>query len=69
MPDFCEHCQGQRFDRARVLRALRQLRKALRGQGRRHAGDDPIDLALSVVRSLEIPHLDIDDEGDDQVIH
>ena len=24
---FCVHCEGQRFDRARVLRALRQVKR------------------------------------------
>ena len=27
---FCEHCQGQRFDRAQVLRALRETQRRLR---------------------------------------
>ena len=31
---FCEHCEGQRFDRARVLRTLRQLHKELRATDR-----------------------------------
>jgi hypothetical protein len=30
---FCEHCQGQRFDRAQVLRALRDARRRLRQSG------------------------------------
>ena len=29
---FCEHSHGQRFDRAQVLRALRQVRSNLRGR-------------------------------------
>ena len=54
---FCEHCEGQRFDRARVLRALRQVRKQLSG------GDDEaqaaIALALRAIRRLDIPHLEV----------
>jgi hypothetical protein len=64
---FCEHCEGQRFDRARVLRALRQLRKDLRGTERRRA-DDALDLALKAIKALDIPHLELIDEGD-EIIH
>jgi hypothetical protein len=63
---FCEHCEGQRFDRARVLRALRQLRKDLRSDRRR--ADAALDLALKTVRTLDIPHLEIVDEGE-EVVH
>jgi len=66
--NYCEHCQGQRFDRARVLRALRQVREDLRrGEGARQA-DEALVLALNAVRALEIPHLEPEDE-DDQVVH
>lgn len=65
---FCEHCQGQRFDRAQVLRALRQTREGLRrGNGRRSA-EEVLALAIRVVRTLEIPHLEVEEEMD-QVIH
>jgi hypothetical protein len=64
---FCEHCEGQRFDRARVLRALRQLRKDLRGADRRRA-DDALDLALKTIKTLDIPHLELVDETD-EVVH
>jgi hypothetical protein len=67
--NFCDHCQGQRFDRARVLRALRQLRKDLRERGRGRRADEALVLALNAVRALEIPHLDGEDEGEDQVVH
>jgi hypothetical protein len=63
---YCEHCEGQRFDRARVLRALRQVQKELRAAGR--APDEAIDLALRTVRALEIPHLEVID-AEDEVIH
>ena len=66
--NYCEHCQGQRFDRARVLRALRQVREDLQNKnGVRHA-DEALALALDAVRALEIPHLEPEDE-DDQVVH
>lgn len=64
---FCDHCEGQRFDRARVLRALRQLRKELRGKARPKA-DEALDLALKTVQDLDIPHLEYADEGN-EVVH
>ena len=64
---YCEHCEGQRFDRARVLRVLRQVRKDLRKNDRRTARE-ALDLALQAVKSLEIPHLEWEDETD-QVVH
>jgi hypothetical protein len=64
---FCEHCEGQRFDRARVLRALRQLRKELQGSAGRR-GDAALKLALETIRSLEIPHMDVVDPAD-EVVH
>jgi hypothetical protein len=67
MMSYCEHCEGQRFDRARVLRALRQVRKDVRTmQGCR--ADDVLELALRAIKELDIPHLEfVDDETD--VIH
>jgi hypothetical protein len=64
---YCEHCEGQRFDRARVLRALRQVQKELRA-GTPGRPDEAIDLALKAVRSLEIPHLEWVDE-EDEIVH
>ena len=66
--NYCEHCQGQRFDRARVLRALRQVRKDLRKKNRGNSADDALVLALQAIRSLEIPHLELE-EDEDQVVH
>ena len=63
---FCEHCEGQRFDRARVLRALRQMKKDLRGADRR-AAQATLDLALRTIRTMDIPHLEIVDEGSEMV--
>ena len=64
---YCEHCEGQRFDRARILRALRQLRKELLNP------TDPrqekaIDLAIQRIRSLDIPHLELIETGD-EIVH
>ena len=64
---FCEHCEGQRFDRARVLRALRQLRKQLRGTDRR-AADMALVEAMKAVQALDIPHLELLDLGG-EIVH
>ena len=64
---FCEHCEGQRFDRARVLRALRQIKKDLRGADRRVA-QAALDLALETIRTMDIPHLEIVEEPS-EIIH
>jgi len=65
---FCEHCQGQRFDRAQVLRALRQLRKDLGSTRDRKSADKALALAVKTIAALEIPHLDIEEDGG-QTIH
>lgn len=68
MADFCDHCAGQRFDRAQVLRALRRVRNELRGRGCGKKIDDAIAMALKTVVRLDIPHLEVDDpEG--TVVH
>ena len=59
---FCDHCQGQRFDRAQVLRVLRATRKQLRESKRGERADHALALAINAVRSLEIPHLEQEDE-------
>jgi hypothetical protein len=64
---YCEHCEGQRFDRARVLRALRQVKKDLRKKDAASA-QRALDLALEAVKALEIPHLEWEDEGA-EVVH
>ena len=63
---FCEHCEGQRFDRARVLRELRRIRKQFRSSGNREC-DNALGVAMSVVRALDIPHLELDEDWGDQV--
>lgn len=68
---FCDHCSGQRFDRAQVLRALRAARKRLRDSEKSDEVNKVLALAIETVRSLEIPHFDVvDDEVvDSEVIH
>jgi hypothetical protein len=68
---FCDHCSGQRFDRAQVLRALRAARKQARREKKSGAAEEIIALAIEAVRTLEIPHFEtIDDEVvDGEVIH
>lgn len=59
---FCEHCQGQRFDRAQVLRALRDARRLLRRDGKSKSAERAIALAIETIRRLEIPHLEVADD-------
>jgi imidazolonepropionase-like amidohydrolase len=68
---FCDHCQGQRFDRAQVLRALRAARQRLREAKMQGDADQTLALAIETVRALEIPHLELlDDEVvNGEVIH
>ena len=68
MANFCEHCEGQRFDRAQVLRALRQVRRDLRAGRGGAAADAALRLALRTVAALEIPHLELEDSGG-EVVH
>ena len=67
---FCEHCQGQRFDRSQVLRALRAARRRLRSSKNECSADQTLAMAIDTVRSLEIPHLEpIDEVLDGEVVH
>ena len=66
---FCEHCEGQRFDRAQVLRVLRATRRQLRDQDRVINPDDVLAMAINAVRCLEIPHLESLEDFTDDVIH
>jgi hypothetical protein len=66
---FCDHCEGQRFDRARILRALRATRKRVQGDPNCSA-DQSLAMAIEAVRLLEIPHLERWDEVvDGEVVH
>ncbi len=67
---FCEHCEGQRFDRAQILRALRATRRKLRDRNGSCSADEAVVLAIKAVRALEIPHLEpIDEMAGPEVIH
>ena len=66
---FCEHCEGQRFDRAQVLRILRATRQRLRTQQTPASAEDVMALAINAVRSLEIPHLELLEDFTDDVVH
>ena len=68
---FCDHCQGQRFDRAQVLRALRAARARLRGSHPDAVADSTFAAAIQAVRELEIPHLEVDEgpEMNGDVVH
>lgn len=59
---FCEHCQGQRFDRAQVLRALRETQRRLRHSSASKAAEKTLAVAIDTIRRLEIPHLEPDEE-------
>ena len=64
---YCEHCEGQRFDRARVLRLLRQMRKDLEHADAGSA-EEAIEDALQAIRTMDIPHLEWEDTSG-EVIH
>jgi hypothetical protein len=67
---FCEHCAGQRFDRAQVLRTLRDTRKRFRDEAESCDAVEALDVAIRAVRGLEIPHLEpLEEMGDDTVVH
>jgi len=67
---FCEHCEGQRFDRARILRILRETRQRLRRSESTCSADQALESVLEAVRTLDLPHLDpVDDVADDEVVH
>jgi hypothetical protein len=66
--NFCEHCEGQRFDRAQVLRALRQLQRERRTKQRDKKLDEALALAIRTVAGLELPHLEIEYVSGD-VVH
>jgi imidazolonepropionase-like amidohydrolase len=66
---FCEHCEGQRFDRAQVLRVLRATRRDLRTHNKQTDAEEALALAINAVRSLEVPHLELLEDFTDEVIH
>ena len=66
---FCDHCEGQRFDRAQVLRALREARRRFRTSDRPCSTDRVFAMAIEAVRTLEIPHLEPADILEGEVSH
>ena len=66
---FCEHCEGQRFDRAQILRLLRATRRQLREQNRIAEAEEVLTMTINTVRALEIPHLESFADIVDEVIH
>ena len=67
---FCDHCAGQRFDRAQVLRTLRATRQTLRKQGRGSRVDEALATAIKAIRALEIPHLeDVENVSGEHTVH
>ena len=66
---FCDHCEGQRFDRARILRVLRATRKRVQ-QDPDCSAERSLALAIEAIRTLEIPHLErFDEVVEGEVIH
>ena len=66
---FCDHCEGQRFDRARILRVLRATRRRVQ-EDPDCSADRSLALAIEAIRTLEIPHLERFDEViEGEVIH
>ena len=67
---FCDHCAGQRFDRAQVLRALRVAQKNLQHSQHPNDADLIIAEAIKIVRCLEIPPVEpLDEPIENPVIH
>jgi hypothetical protein len=67
---FCEHCEGQRFDRARILRILRESRRRVQRSDTPCSADEALASVVEAVRRLELPHLErIDDVVEGEVVH
>lgn len=67
---FCEHCEGQRFDRARILRVLRKSRTRVRRSDTPCSADEALASVMEAIRALDIPHLELaDDVIDGEVVH
>jgi len=67
---FCEHCEGQRFDRARVLRVLRETQKRLREPNAVSSAEQTLASTIEAVRALDIPHLErLDEVVDGELVH
>ncbi|MGE0448914.1 MAG: hypothetical protein AB7Q29_04955 [Vicinamibacterales bacterium] len=66
---FCKHCEGQRFDRAQVLRTLRDLRRAMRDARGGKKVDEALARAVKTVADLEIPHLEYEPPPASEMVH
>jgi hypothetical protein len=66
---FCEHCEGQRFDRARVLKVLRESQRQLRRARGTKSAQQAIAAAIETIRRLDIPHLEFEEVVNGEVIH
>lgn len=67
---WCDHCLGQRYDRARVLKALRHARREIRSSSRRDPAAAALTAAIEAIRTLDIPHVDLEDDYDTtSVVH
>ena len=66
---FCEHCQGQRFDRARSSARCVSCAGICESA---HGGakvDAALERALIAVKRMDIPHLETEDDYSDEVVH
>src|SRR5262245_42515823 len=52
---FCDHCDGQRFDRSRLLRILRKHRRECDPASK---GAEALSKAIEAIRALGIPPLE-----------
>lgn len=68
---FCDHCAGQRFDRARVLRVLREERKRMHRADATCTAAQALASIIDAVRTLDIPHLEFLDDVvvEGEVVH
>ena len=67
---FCDHCEGQRFDRARVIRLLRTARRAAAGGTTDGAVEQALTAAIKAIRALDVPHLErLDEVVEGEMVH
>jgi hypothetical protein len=64
---FCDHCEGQRFDRSRLLRILRRHRREC---GATDNAAEALTKVIEAIRALDIPHLErLEDTVEGELIH
>lgn len=68
---FCDHCAGQRLDRARILRVLREERKRIQRADATCTAGQALASVIDAVRTLDIPHLELLDDivVEGEVVH